>query len=62
MNRQHAAYLLSHYFRLIAEAAGIPLTTDSIAEIETIAEAIYEDAVTEAKRQIGLSLADHNRV
>lgn len=52
MNREYASKTLAHYFRIIAEAAGITLTSDSLAEIESIVEVIYEDAVATARREI----------
>lgn len=57
MDRHHAAGLLVHYFQLIAEAAGVRLDGYCIAEIESIAEAIYRDAVDTARRDIAAAMA-----
>ena len=48
MGIDYAKRVLVHYFKL----AGVADDYDNVSEIECAVEAIYEDAVREAKRQI----------
>jgi len=42
-NRQQATKLLTYYFRLIAQKAGVNWDSDNNAEVEQIIEAIFDE-------------------
>ena len=46
-NRDYAKRIMVHYFRLIAVNAGVPLTWESVSEIEAAVDAMIDAAKAE---------------